>query len=108
MIYKIIASIEHKQEQLRKDYKSKLIDLNTAEKTHDRLQVELDKYNSIINELYYQFEETYHVRQAIQYASGKGLNKWLVIKYFDARYKRFFKVSKYFTKQYLNLKSSAI
>ena len=104
MIHKIIAVLKHKQETTKKDYKSKLIDLNTAEKTHDRLQVELDKYNSIINELYYQFELTGHVRQAVQYAREKGLNKWLVIKYFDARYKRLFKVNKYFTNQYIAMK----
>ena len=104
MIYKILATIEYKQVQLKKDYKSKLIDLNTAEKTHDRLQVELGKYNSIINELYYQFELTGHVRQAVQYAREKGLNKWLVIKYFDARYNRLFKVNKYFTNQYIAMK----
>ena len=108
MIYKIIASIEHKQEVIKKDYRSKLIDLNTAESTHDRLQVELDRYNSIINDLYYQFELTGHVRQALSYASEKGLDKWLVIKYLDARYKRLFKVNKFFTKQYLKLKKEAI
>ncbi len=108
MIYKIIATIEHKQEVIRKDYKSKLIDLNTAEKTHDRLQIELDKYNSIIDNLYYQFELTGHVRQALSYASEKGLDKWLVIKYFDARYKKLFKVNKFFTKQYLRIKSDVM
>ena len=104
MIYKILATIEHKQEKLKKDYKNKLIELETAELEHDKLQIELDKYNSIIDTLYYKFEEVGHVRQVLNYASEKGLDKWMVIKYFDNRYKKLFKESKFFTKQYLNMK----
>jgi hypothetical protein len=106
MIYKILTTLEHKQEIIRKDYKSKLIDLNTAEQIHDNLQIELDLYNVIIDTLYYKFEETYTIKQALKFAKEKGLNKWMVIKYFDSRYKRLFKESKFFTRQYLESKKA--
>lgn len=107
MIYKILATLEHKENKLARDYKNKLIDREEALKQLKVIHEELDSIRELISELYYKFEETYHVRQAISYASEKGLNKWLVIKYFDARYKKLFKVNKFFTKQYLRMKRGA-
>lgn len=106
MIYKILATIEYKETKLTKDYKNKLIDREEALKQRKVIHEELDSIRELISELYYKFEEVYHVRQALQYAREKGLNKWLVIKYFDARYKRLFKVNKFFTKQYLRMKEA--
>ena len=104
MIYKIISTLEHKQASILKEYKNKNVSLASAEVEHDKIQLELDNYNNLVDLLYYKFEETYHVRQALSYANDKGLNKWLVIKYFDYRYKRLFKVNKYFTNQYIAMK----
>lgn len=106
MIYKIIATLEHKENKLTKDFKNKIISKEDALKQLKVIQEELDKTRELISELYYKFEEIYHVRQVIQYASEKGLNKWLVIKYFDSRYKKLFKVNKFFTKQYLRMKEN--
>lgn len=108
MIYKILATIEYKEEKLTQDFKNKLISKEEALKQLKVIHEELDTTKELISDMYYKFEETYHVRQALQYASEKGLNKWLVIKYFDARYKKLFKVNKFFTKQYLRMKSDAI
>ena len=108
MIYKIIAVLEHKQASILKQYKNKNISLAYAEAEHDKIQLELDNYNNLIDLLYYKFEETYNIRQALEFIKNNNLDKWLVIKYFDSRYKRLFKESKFFTKQYLNMKSSVI
>ena len=104
MIYKILATLEHKEDKLTKDFKNKAITKEEALKQIKLIHEELDATRELISELYYKFEETYHARQAVQYASEKGLDKWLVLKYFDYRYKRLFKVNKFFTKQYLQLK----
>ena len=104
MIYKIIATLEHKETKLTQDFKNKIITKEEALKQVKIIHEELDRTRELINELYYKFEETYHVRQALNYAKDKGLNKWLVIKYFDSRYKKLFKESKFFTKQYLRMK----
>ena len=108
MIYKILASLEHKEEKLTQDFKNKLISREEALKQLKLIHEELDKTRELISELYYKFEETGHVRQAIKYASEKKLDKWIVIRYFDYRYKKLFKESKFFTKQYLRMKSDAI
>ena len=108
MIYKILATLEHKEDKLTKDFRNKLISKEDALKQLKTIHEELDSTRELISELYYKFEETYHVRQALKYASEKNLNKWLVIKYFDYRYKKLFKVNKFFTKQYLRMKSDAI
>lgn len=104
MIYKIIATLEHKQLEILKQYKNKNISLVSAEAEHDKIQLELDNYNNLIDLLYYKFEETYTIRQALEFIKVNKFNKWLVIKYFDSRHKRLFKVNKFFTRQYLQMK----
>jgi len=102
MIYKILAVIEHKQNKLIKD---NYLNYENASEIFDKLQLELDNYNNIIDFLYYKFQEIVSIRQVLEFVKANNLNKWLVIKYFDSRYKRQFKVNKFFTKQYLKLKS---
>ena len=106
-MYKILATIEHKEDKLTKDFKNKLINREEAIQELERLCIERDLYNVIIDTMYYKFNEVYNIKQALKFASEKGLDKWLVIKYFDSRYKKLFKVNKFFTKQYLELKSGA-
>ena len=67
-----------------------------------QLTKEKDYLESVIDNLYYTYQNAYNIHKIMKYCEKHNLKKIDTIKYFDFLYKRQFKVSNYYIKQYKN------
>ena len=95
-----LAVINYKIEKVTKEYKKNNNGKYYIE--YLKLMQEKEKLESIIDNLYYTYQNAYNIHKILEIIKNNKLNKIDTIKYFDYLYKSQFKVSKYYTKQYKN------
>ena len=95
-----LAVVNYKIDNCTKNYKESKNDIYYNE--HLKLIEQKDYLESLIEQLYYYFQNSYNIHKILEFCKEYQLNKFDTIKYFDYLYKVQFKVNKYYTKQYKN------
>ena len=95
-----LAVVNYKIEKCTRNYKKNNNGRYYLEYLH--LIKEKDCLEALIDELYYEYQNAYNIHKIIEISKEYKLNTIDVIKYFDYLYKKQFKVSNYYIKQYKN------
>ena len=93
-----LAVVNYKIDKCTRNYKKNNEGRYYLEYLH--LVKERDYLESVIDDLYYTYQNAYNIHKIIEISKQYNLKKIDVIKHFDFLYKRQFKVSNYYIKQY--------
>ena len=93
-----LAVIDYKIDECTRNYKK----TNEGRYYIEYLQLtkEKDYLESVIDSLYYEYQNAYNIHKIAEYCEKHNLKKIDVLKYFDFLYKKQFKISNYYIKQY--------
>ena len=97
-----LAVVNYKIDNCTRNYK-----ISKNEKYFDeytKLMKDKEELEKLIDQLYYYFQNAYNIHRILAFCKSNNLNKFDTIKYFDYLYDRLFKIKKYYTKQYANIK----
>ena len=93
-----LAVIDYKIDKCTRNYKKTNNERYYLE--YLKLTKEKDYLESVVDNLYYEYQNAYNIHKIIEISKQYNLKKIDVIKHFDFLYKKQFKVSKYYIKQY--------